>query len=295
MRESVKRKQQKQRQKARVILKRRLLWLSVPFAIVSTLLFIIVGGIIADEVVRDIERDRDLRIVESQVRAVKLQQKRIEERKAENTGIRSMIYEDVVAGSLDPPDFDSNRCNYLTTHGNPEMLDVMVNKRNCINPIDFRPETVLIYGVTLEPETAEAFRDLIQASTIAGHDIRATSGYRTYQDQAMLYLTRHSTFGKDDADSHSAYPGYSEHQTGLAVDVMTPGCALDCFGTTAAYSWMTDNAHKFGFIERYPEDHHETTGYKFEPWHWRYVGVPAASALRDSKHKTLETYWAIPG
>ena len=104
-----------------------------------------------------------------------------------------------------------------------------------------------------------------------------------------------SVSGASGADTYSARPGYSEHQTGYAFDVAAGGCALDCFGTTSQYQWMQQHAAEYGFIQRYYAGYESITGYKAEGWHYRYVGVDVAQDMKAKGIKTLEQYWSIPG
>src|SRR5690606_33070642 len=109
------------------------------------------------------------------------------------------------------------------------------------------------YGATLRREAATQFALLVQAAQKDGMTIGATSSYRSYAAQIATYQHWVSVNGSiAAADTVSARAGYSEHQTGLAVDVSSGGCSLDCFAGTPAYAWMKKNAHAYGFIERYP-------------------------------------------
>lgn len=97
------------------------------------------------------------------------------------------------------------------------------------------------------------------------------------------------------ADTYSARPGYSEHQTGLAFDVAANGCTLNCFGSTSQYQWFQQNAADYGFIQRYYSGYEVITGYKSEEWYYRYVGASIAKDMQAKGIKTLEQYWNIPG
>jgi D-alanyl-D-alanine carboxypeptidase len=111
--------------------------------------------------------------------------------------------------------------------------------------------------------------------------------------QKIYYDNLVSSVGEVAANQAIAKPGQSEHQTGLAIDISTLSrtCYLDqCFATTADGLWLADNSYKFGFILRYPEGMESITGYQYEPWHFRYVGIDLATALHDSK-LTLDQAW----
>jgi D-alanyl-D-alanine carboxypeptidase len=102
--------------------------------------------------------------------------------------------------------------------------------------------------------------------------------------------------GKAVADSQSARPGYSEHQTGLAVDVEPTSrkCEVEaCFGDTPEGKWVAANAHKFGFIIRYPKNMQSVTGYIYEPWHIRYVGKELAGEMHKQNIATLEQFFGL--
>ena len=103
-----------------------------------------------------------------------------------------------------------------------------------------------------------------------------------------------SSHGFQQAETFSARAGHSEHQTGYAVDVTTPAVAqqnLGAFEYTKEFTWMANNAHKFGFILRFPNGKSNITGYIYEPWHYRYVGVDAAKQIKE-ENLTLEEYYA---
>lgn len=188
-------------------------------------------------------------------------------------------------------------CNPSTTHNNPASPDVIVNKKHCIMPISYAPsDLVTAYGATMSSAAANQFAKLVEAAARDGVAISASSSYRSYSAQVATYNHWVTVNGSvQAADKVSARPGYSEHQTGLAVDVTSNGCALDCFASTVAYPWMKAHAHKYGFVERYPSGKEAVTGYNPEPWHYRFVGTSTAAALRSSGLTTLEEYWNISG
>lgn len=191
---------------------------------------------------------------------------------------------------------DAKLCNNATTHVNPSAIDVLVNKQHCIQPLTFAPRNlVTVYGATLSTEAAAAFKKLYAAAAAAGQPFYVTSSYRSYAKQVATYNRWIATSGQAEADTYSARPGYSEHQTGLAFDVATSGCVLDCFGSTPQYNWLQKNAANYGFIQRYYAGHEHTTGYKAEEWHYRYVGVEVAKDMRAKDIKTLEAYWNMSG
>jgi D-alanyl-D-alanine carboxypeptidase len=108
-----------------------------------------------------------------------------------------------------------------------------------------------------------------------------------------LQVTR---YGKIVADNLAAHPGHSEHQTGLAADVSTTalGCRITNFGKSAASAWISANAWKYGFVVRYPNGETATTGYQYEPWHLRFIGIELATKMQEQKITVLEKYWKLP-
>lgn len=191
---------------------------------------------------------------------------------------------------------DSTKCNTATTHKDPNSIDVMVNKKHCLQPVTFAPsDLVTSNGATLSAKAIPAYNQLFAAAAAAGQGFYVTSSYRSYNDQVATYTYWVGTSGQAGADTYSARPGYSEHQTGLAFDVAANGCALDCFGSTSQYQWLQQNAADYGFIQRYYVGSEAITGYKAEEWHYRYVGVQVAKDMKAKGIKTLEAYWGLNG
>ena len=130
----------------------------------------------------------------------------------------------------------------------------------------------------------------------AGFEIVAFSTYRSYEYQQTLYNNYVERDGKENADRYSARPGYSEHQTGLAFDIGEVGqedlWLTSEFGETEAGKWLVNNAHKYGFILRYPQGKEKITGYMYESWHFRYLGIQLATDVKKSS-LTLEEYLGI--
>ena len=133
------------------------------------------------------------------------------------------------------------------------------------------------------------------AAAAAGLHISVESAYRSYDYQQGLFSNSVARFGQDGAEHRSARPGFSEHQTGLAADVGGGGCDIEsCFATTAEGRWVAADAYRFGFVVRYPDGAQPITGYKYEPWHVRYVGVELATELHDTGGATLEEFFGLP-
>ena len=183
--------------------------------------------------------------------------------------------------------------------GDPASFSVLVNKSRPLNPASFAPGDLINArgsGQYLRAEAAAWLNGLFQGAADAGTGgLSIVSGYRSYAQQQQVYSYYVSIYGQAYADTISARPGYSEHQTGLAVDVgnQNGSCGLStCFGDTAAGKWVAANAHKYGFIVRYPNGYTGTTGYSYEPWHLRYVGVALATDMNRRGYPTLEQYFA---
>lgn len=180
---------------------------------------------------------------------------------------------------------------------NPTAVTVIVNKKHCINPPSWAPpDLTSLDGYLMRSITADHMQQMMQAAAAAGLPFGLTSAYRSYSDQVATYNNWVQVNGSTtSADTVSARPGYSEHQTGLAADLDTGSCVLECFGSTAQYTWLKQNAANYGFIERYPSGLTGVTGYSPEPWHWRYVGSDTALAMKRSGIQTLEEYLGVSG
>lgn len=178
----------------------------------------------------------------------------------------------------------------------PDINIVLVNK-NYKLPDDYVPNDLELISnfyanenKYLKKEAKEAFEKLSSDAGKLGYRIIATSTYRNYNYQDRLYNEYVKEKGRDYADKCSARAGHSEHQTGLAVDVMGSNNDYDEFEKAIEFDWMKNNAHKYGFILRYPEDKTKITGFKYEPWHYRYVGKQVAKVIYEEKI-TLEEYY----
>lgn len=174
-------------------------------------------------------------------------------------------------------------------------LEVVVNKKYKL-PSNYVPSLTSAGGGQLRPEAAVAYNKLIAGAKSAGVNLVFLSGYRSYSYQSTLYNNYVARDGQAAADTYSARPGHSEHQTGLTVDVGDGGgCDLEaCFGDRAAGKWVAANAHKYGFILRYPKSKESITGYTYEPWHLRYIGENTAASVYSSG-KVLEEYYGVEG
>lgn len=157
---------------------------------------------------------------------------------------------------------------------------LIVNKTYSL-PKDYNP------GVDATAESA--FKKMQSAAASEGLNIYISSGFRSYDYQSGLYERYAQRDGYAAADRYSARPGHSEHQTGLAFDLNSID---DSFADTREGKWVAENCHKYGFIIRYPKGKEEITGYMYESWHIRYLGVDMATKVYESG-KTLEEYFGI--
>lgn len=139
----------------------------------------------------------------------------------------------------------------------------------------------------------EAFEKLSADSIKNGTPVYGQSAYRSYERQNVLYNNAVKTSGKNKADQDTARPGHSEHQTGLTIDVSsTKAGNMLYFENTSSYNWMLNNAHKYGFILRYPKNLEKIHGYIYEAWHYRYVGVKVATDMHDNySNLTYDEYY----
>lgn len=185
----------------------------------------------------------------------------------------------------------------------PNALTVLVNKHRPLNPATFRPDNL----VTLPLPTSSGNREMLRAPAVdalvklaAAAERNRTpfivlSAFRSYETQVSTYNSWVTTLGKSNADAASARPGFSEHQTGLAVDIGDNGaCNLrGCFTDQPAGLWVRDNCHEFGFVVRYQPGMQSISGYEAEPWHLRFLGVDLATDVKNSGKTTLEEYFGL--
>lgn len=145
------------------------------------------------------------------------------------------------------------------------------------------------YNPGLDPQARSAFETMKAAAASEGLTLEIVSGFRSYDEQKSIYNNYVENEGKDEADSKSARPGHSEHQLGLAMDLNS---LKTSFKDTPEGKWLANNCYKYGFIIRYPEDKVSITGYVYEPWHVRYLGVNLATKVFNSG-LCLEEYFGI--
>ncbi|NEX77502.1 M15 family metallopeptidase [Bacillus thermocopriae] len=185
----------------------------------------------------------------------------------------------------------------------PENIPVLVNKQHKL-PESYRPDDLVEPDIPflfdkkssnrkMRAEAAAAIEKLFDEAKRQGVILQGVSAYRSYADQSALFQYYVKQDGYEAARTYSALPRMSEHETGLAIDVsgLDATCAVkDCFSGTKEAKWLEANAAKFGFIIRYPKGKESITGYKYEPWHLRYVGKTIAKEIMESG-STLEEYY----
>ncbi|PRY18619.1 M15 family metallopeptidase [Kineococcus rhizosphaerae] len=176
---------------------------------------------------------------------------------------------------------------------------VVVNKQHALDPLEYAPALAVVGGKEVAASIAGDLRALLDAARADGVSLSITSGYRSYARQKSVHDSSVRRNGLETAESLSARPGYSEHQTGLAIDFggsSAPGCQLEnCFGRTRESVWLRANAGRFGFLQRYPEGKTGITGYDPEPWHWRWVGTDLLARMAERRVTTLEEFFGISG
>ena len=201
---------------------------------------------------------------------------------------------------FDPPKYSIDEASSLW---------VVANKQRPITPTRYKPTNLSFpafakpkvqnpFGLQLRVEAAVATEQLAAGLKEAGlGTLVLNSGFRSYQNQKALYETTRDSRGLAVAEKLTARPGHSEHQLGLAADfsVRGQGCVImTCFGKLEAGIWLEENAHEYGFILRYPKGYKSITGFQYEPWHFRYVGVELATEMKTKGIKTLEEFWKLP-
>ncbi|GAA1948087.1 M15 family metallopeptidase [Microbacterium aquimaris] len=188
----------------------------------------------------------------------------------------------------------------------PSFEWVVVNKARPLDPIDYRPEALVapdgvrnIPGTAMRPAVSTALSAMVTDAAAAGvGEIALLSGFRSYGTQVDTYASHVASRGEDGADTISARPGHSEHQAGLAADVVAcdaGGCGgLDDLAGTPQGDWVAAHAWEYGFVVRYEDGFTDVTGYSPEPWHLRYVGADLARHYTEGGWHTLESFFGLP-
>jgi D-alanyl-D-alanine carboxypeptidase len=189
----------------------------------------------------------------------------------------------------------------------PDSIAVLVNKQFMLpktyKPNDLvYPDVLFTYKEKIEKRmmrkvAAEALEKLFAGAKKDGVYLAGVSAYRSHATQTSVFNSYVKKDGEEKAKTYSAVPGHSEHETGLAIDVAGSDgkCAIeDCFAGTKEANWLGKHAAEYGFILRYPKGKESITGYQYEPWHIRYVGIEISQVIAD-KGITLEEYYhAVP-
>lgn len=180
---------------------------------------------------------------------------------------------------------------FVMPHQDPTDTLILVNKHNRAPAVPIalvKPDVpptreALSENIYMQPEAAEALEALFAGAKEDGITLLATSGFRSYSTQKAIFERKLEKMSERAANASVAKPGYSEHQTGLAMDVegqSSLGMGLvEDFGKTPEGMWLAEHCHEYGFIIRYPEGKTDITGYIYEPWHIRYVGKEAAAEI----------------
>lgn len=186
----------------------------------------------------------------------------------------------------------------------PTSIWVVSDKLRPLNPVDYEPADLVDVPVAhtwdplLRQEASDAVVVMFQAAADeAGLALASNSAYRSYSTQQSVYDSDVASLGQEGADLSTARPGFSEHQTGLAMDIgaASGACSLNqCFADTPEGQWLAANAYRFGFLLRYPADKVPVTGFEFEPWHYRYIGVDLATEMHSTGVTTLEEFFGLP-
>ena len=196
-----------------------------------------------------------------------------------NMQLDSDPYENIIpAKNLNTENILVNKHYYLEKNYVPDNLEEINTKYALSN-------------MKLVSVAKEAFESMAKDAANEGYRIIAMSTYRSYDYQVNLWNKYAKQDGEKIADTYSGRAGHSEHQTGLAADIYNGKEDYTNFEKTKEFNWMQEHAHEYGFILRFPKDKVEETGYKYESWHYRYVGVERATYIKE-KNISLEEYYA---
>jgi len=192
---------------------------------------------------------------------------------------------------------DSNYYENTTPTDTSKDTLMLVNKYNYLSQ-DYTPENLVNVsssyaydGNIARQDVLDAFKEMYNDALKDGITLILNSSYRSYSEQDETWLTRKKAYGTEKADQYAARAGYSEHQTGLALDINQFNTTEKDFENTPAFTWLSNNAYKYGFILRYPEGKENITGYSYESWHYRYVGKDVAKKITD-EGITFDEYYA---
>ncbi len=174
---------------------------------------------------------------------------------------------------------------------------MLVNKYHYL-PENYDPKDIVniknwyCYGENqIKDEVYQKFIEMYNDASKNNLKLIISSGYRTYDEQKETYDSYVDRYGVKKADGLAARPGYSEHETGLTLDITTGKATKDTFEDTDEFKWLKENSYKYGFILRYPKDKENITGYDYEPWHYRYVGIETSTKIHELDI-TFDEYYA---
>ena len=185
-----------------------------------------------------------------------------------------------------------------TKKADPEKKElILVNKYNYLDK-DYKPNDIETISNWYAYENNKASKKILEEYIKMFEDAEKeglkfiiSSSFRDYNEQEETYNEILEESGEEYAKKYASLPGYSEHQTGLAFDILTMGTLTDEFEKTKEFEWLKENSYKYGFIIRYPKGKEQITGYDYEPWHYRYVGKEAAKKIHD-ENITFDEYYA---
>ncbi len=175
---------------------------------------------------------------------------------------------------------------------------VLVNKHRQLSS-DYIPDDLVTIDdeyvksdgeIEIQRIVAKAFYEMAEAAAEEGIELMVSSGYRSYADQEEVTNLYLDLYGQSYVDSYVAKPGFSEHQTAMSLDIASK--TVDTFVESDEYTWMMENAYKYGFILRYPKSKEDITGYNCEPWHYRYVGEEIAEYIHNN-NITYDEYYIM--
>lgn len=301
MRKSVERKRQDTPDTHRLThrrLRRALLWIIIPIVSLSCALLIATSEQRRQQADATYQKQANDDAKALKKLIVEVAERKVEKARAAEAAAKKKAEEDAAAqkaaANTNPVGTTASVVCDVT---NPTTITVILNKKHCFKPIDWAPSDLAsVNGYLMRTEAATHMQQLMADAAAAGVGFELSSAYRSYYDQQVTYNNWVRVNGSQAAaDTVSARPGYSEHQTGLAADLKVGSCALECFAGTAQYTWLTQNAANYGFIQRYPTGLTSITGYSPEAWHWRYVGIATATDMKSKGIQTLEQYFGVSG
>ena len=204
-------------------------------------------------------------------------------------------YEDVIVKVNTKTNYDFY--THTTETDMNKEYGILVNKYYSL-PDKYAPDDIVSMSNSyaypnnnIRSKVYEDFKEMSKVAKDEGIILIVNSSYRSYESQKGIYEEYADKKGQEYADRIAARPNYSEHQTGLALDIFSPGYGMKNFEQSEAFKWLFKNSYKYGFILRYPKEKENITGYSYEPWHYRYLGKSLAKKVFDS-NLSFEEYYA---